>query len=189
MIARLTDRVVAESDLESVDDILAALTWCVKNDTPASCDAIVDRLLDPGVATPRYIEQVLFPLLPKLSVWAVEHKRDVDGAIQTITGMWMKNVLGKVDITVASQLSALAETWTCECGTCLIARSFIANPKRAHLRVAYGGASSPQREHVEDAVAKHAYGLITVEWPPRRRPEWLYVRRIFLASHSVGTCR
>ena len=152
-------------DLETSDSIVDALEWLTHLELPEISNQLLDRLIDQKNLTPHRLSNVLLPVLPRLKEWSVQHGRldALRTTFQTIVSGWLHQVLGKEPKTSASFQAKLAglSSWTCACGMCLRARTFIAESTENILRLDRIGATA--RKHVEQEVRGYAHSLVTCE--------------------------
>lgn len=197
MITILAKKTAASVDINSAEQILDALSWCLEQNASELCDDIVQRFCAAPISNANYIKTVLVPLLPQLRKWAVQNKKNMDGTIRKVVVMWTEKVLGlpAANSLLSTQLTSLAK-WNCQCSACVLAREFLTKHQGQSTQLHRIGA--PTRKHVELNLTTHARGLATWELV-RTTPQSLSVRvnciggaypvaHVFASSQSLTPC-
>lgn len=181
----LTQQFLERVDLKNRTNIIRALDLCVTAEALDLCDDVITKCLSNTVATPKYIEEILIPLLPELRTWADHHDRNMDGSVRAIVIAWLERVLGPQpapDASVANQLTSLFK-WTCECLPCVDARTFLIKGEEDSMTLDRIGMQP--RRHVEGFLGLHAARLAS--WVMlRTKPQSLKVSgHVFVRAYST----
>lgn len=189
MVLTLAKRFIAQTGLQTVPEILAALDVCMQMHVPILCGEVTKRVMNPPAISPmttHYIETTLVPLVPKLHSWASQHKQDMDAVLRSIVELWVSKILDTrppSNPTLENRIDSLSR-WTCSCFECTTARKFLTQSDQPRIILSRIGASS--RKHAEGQLAVYAHGIATWEQRTRTTPQSLDVTSSSLSKSLVA---
>lgn len=189
MVLTLAKRFIAQTGLQTVPEILAALDVCMQMHVPILCGEVTKRVMNPRDISPmttHYIETTLVPLVPKLHSWASQHKQDMDAVLRSIVELWVSKILDTrppSNPTLENRIDSLSR-WTCSCFECTTARKFLTQSDQPRIILSRIGASG--RKHAEGQLAVYAHGIATWEQRTRTTPQSLDVTSSSLSKSLVA---
>lgn len=159
VLSSLVQRFIAASVPHSAAVLAATLDWLLTLGVPAFWQSAVVHYAAPRHANAQFTHTASW-LAPALRQWGVAHGvlEQLGPAFQALMKTWRKHVLGTgpaphVDTKLMARVQGLAK-WTCTCGYCKPAKTFLTSNPQKVMELHRIGA--PNRRHVEGYLSSYA---------------------------------